>query len=47
MLSLYYHEELNLSEIGEVLDVTESRVSQIRSQAVLRIRSRLQEWFGD
>jgi len=47
VLSLYYDEELNLAEIGEVLEVTESRVSQIRSQAVLRIRSRLQEWFSD
>ncbi|TFH73336.1 RNA polymerase sigma factor FliA [Gammaproteobacteria bacterium LSUCC0112] len=44
VLSLYYDEELNLKEIGEVLGVSESRVSQIHSQAALRLRSRLQEW---
>jgi RNA polymerase sigma factor for flagellar operon FliA len=44
VLSLYYDEELNLKEIGEVLGVSESRVSQIHSQAALRLRSRLQDW---
>ena len=44
VLSLYYAEELNLKEIGEVLGVTESRVSQIHSQAAARLRVRLQEW---
>lgn len=44
VISLYYDEELNLREIGEVLNVSESRVSQICSQAVLRLRSRLSEW---
>ncbi|HBN16377.1 RNA polymerase sigma factor FliA [Pseudohongiella sp. SYSU M77423] len=44
VLALYYDEELNLKEIGEVLGVSESRVSQIHSQAALRLRSRLQEW---
>lgn len=44
VLSLYYEEELNLKEIGAVLGVSESRVSQIHSQAALRLRSRLQEW---
>lgn len=44
VLSLYYDEELNLREIGEVLGVTESRVCQIHSQALLRLRSRLTEW---
>jgi len=43
VLSLYYDEELNLREIGEVLGVSESRVSQIHSQATHRLRSRLQE----
>jgi RNA polymerase sigma factor for flagellar operon FliA len=38
VLSLYYYEELNLKEIAEVLHVTESRVSQIRSQAIRRLR---------
>jgi RNA polymerase sigma factor for flagellar operon FliA len=46
VLSLYYHQELNLKEIGTVLDVTESRVSQIHSQALLRLRARLQEEAG-
>ncbi len=44
VLSLYYDEELNLKEIGQVLGVSESRVSQIHSQAALRLRSRLKEW---
>ncbi|SER07377.1 RNA polymerase, sigma 28 subunit, SigD/FliA/WhiG [Amphritea atlantica] len=44
VLSLYYDEELNLKEIGKVLGVSESRVSQIHSQAALRLRSRLKEW---
>jgi RNA polymerase sigma factor for flagellar operon FliA len=41
VLSLYYYEELTMREIGAVLEVSESRVSQIHSAAVLRIRSRL------
>jgi RNA polymerase sigma factor for flagellar operon FliA len=45
VLSLYYDDELNLREIGEVLEVSESRVCQIHSQAVVRIRARLDEWF--
>jgi RNA polymerase sigma factor for flagellar operon FliA len=45
ILSLYYDEELNLREIGEVLNVSESRVSQIHSQAMLRLRSRLKDWL--
>ncbi len=45
VLSLYYDDELNLREIGQVLEVTESRVCQIHGQAVLRIRARLHEWF--
>lgn len=44
VISLYYDEELNLKEIGEVLGVSESRVSQIHSQAAQRLRSRLQDW---
>ncbi|WP_449280253.1 RNA polymerase sigma factor FliA [Legionella dresdenensis] len=43
VLSLYYEQDLNLKEIGEVLGVSESRVSQIHTQATLRIKSRLQE----
>lgn len=45
VISLYYDEELNLKEIGEVLGVSESRVSQIHSQAAQRLRTRLQEWL--
>ncbi|PJD95699.1 MAG: RNA polymerase sigma factor FliA [Legionella sp.] len=41
VLSLYYEQDLNLKEISHVIEVSESRVSQILSQAVLRIRSRL------
>ncbi|TPE54715.1 RNA polymerase sigma factor FliA [Maribrevibacterium harenarium] len=44
VLSLYYNEELNLKEIGAVLGVSESRVSQIHSQAAMRLRSRLAAW---
>lgn len=44
MLSLYYTEGLNLKEIGLVLDVSESRVSQIHGQAVARLRSKLKDW---
>ncbi|MFK7915736.1 MAG: RNA polymerase sigma factor FliA [Pseudomonadales bacterium] len=43
ILNLYYDECLNLKEIGAVLSVSESRVSQIMSQATLRLRSRLAE----
>jgi RNA polymerase sigma factor for flagellar operon FliA len=42
VLSLYYFENLTLAQIGEVLGVTESRVSQIHTKAVLQLRSRLQ-----
>ena len=41
VLSLYYDEGLTLAEIGTVLGVTESRVSQIHTKAVLHLRARL------
>lgn len=44
VLALYYDEELNLKEIGQVIGVSESRVSQIHSQAALRLRSKLAHW---
>ena len=44
VLSLYYEEELNLKEIGLVLSVSESRISQILSQATVRLKSRMHEW---
>lgn len=44
LMALYYDEELNLKEIGAVLGVTESRVSQLHSQAIARLRSKLKDW---
>jgi RNA polymerase sigma factor for flagellar operon FliA len=44
VLSLYYDEALNLKEIGAILDVSESRVSQIHSQAMLRLKAKLRHW---
>ncbi|MBY6186863.1 RNA polymerase sigma factor FliA [Marinobacter hydrocarbonoclasticus] len=44
VLSLYYDEELNLKEIGQVLGVSESRVSQIHSQAMVRLKTKLRVW---
>ena len=41
VVSLYYHEEITMKEIGAVLDITESRVSQIHTKAIARLRSRL------
>jgi RNA polymerase sigma factor for flagellar operon FliA len=41
VIALYYYENLTLREIGEVLGVTESRISQLHTKAVLRLRSRL------
>ncbi|MEN9827308.1 MAG: hypothetical protein RI953_3053 [Pseudomonadota bacterium] len=41
VLSLYYYEDLNLKEIGRILDVTESRVSQLHTQAVQKMRLKL------
>ena len=43
VLSLYYFEELTMKEVGAVLGIGESRVSQIHSLAVVRLRSRLEE----
>jgi RNA polymerase sigma factor for flagellar operon FliA len=45
VISLYYDDELTMREIGEVLNISEARVSQISTQAVLRLRSRLSEWM--
>lgn len=41
VLSLYYYEDLNLREIGQVLDVTESRISQLHTQALIRLKLKL------
>ena len=45
VIALYYDEELNLREIGQVLGVSESRVCQIHGQAALRLRGRLRDWL--
>jgi RNA polymerase sigma factor for flagellar operon FliA len=47
MISLYYYEELTMKEIGEVLGVTESRVSQIHSKAVFRLRNKLKSIIAE
>lgn len=41
VITLYYYEELNLKEIGAVLDLTESRISQLHSQAIIRLRGKM------
>jgi RNA polymerase sigma factor for flagellar operon FliA len=43
VMSLYYLDELNMKEVGEVLHITESRVSQIHSQAIMRLRKKLRK----
>lgn len=47
VLSLYYDDDLNLKEVGAVLGITESRCSQIRTQAIMRLRSAVAEAGGD
>ena len=47
VLSLYYDEELNLREIGQVLGVSESRVCQLHGQALMRLKARMGDWVGD
>ncbi len=46
VMALYYQEELNLREIGSILEVSESRVSQIHSQALIRLRSKMTDWVS-
>lgn len=48
LMGLYYEQELNLKEIGAVMGITESRVSQLHSQAIARMRGilRSQKWTG-
>jgi RNA polymerase sigma factor for flagellar operon FliA len=47
VLSLYYYEELTMQEIGAVLEVTESRISQIRTKAMFHLRAALQHLIQD
>ena len=44
VMAMYYQEDLNLKEIGAVLGVSESRVCQLHSQAILRLRGKMKEW---
>lgn len=44
LMSMYYEQDMNLREIGAVMGVTESRVCQLHSQAVSRLRAKLKSW---
>ena len=46
VITMYYYEELTLKEIGEVMKISESRVSQIHTKAVLKLRGMVREKFG-
>lgn len=46
MMAMYYQEDLNLKEIGAVMGVSESRICQIHTQAVMRLRGKLKAWIG-
>ncbi len=46
LISLYYYDDLNQKEIGEVMGITESRVSQLRSQTIMRLRAKIKEFFS-
>ncbi len=46
VVGLYYEKEMNLREIGTLLGVSESRVSQLLGQAMIRLRARLRDWHG-
>ena len=43
-MGLYYEQEMNFKEIAAVLEVSESRVCQLHSQAVARLRTKLKAW---
>lgn len=47
VMSLYYNEEVNMREIGEILGITEGRVCQLHGQALLRLRARMTDWLSD
>lgn len=47
VISLYYYEELTLKEIGEVLDFTESRICQIHTKAILKLRNKVRYYMKD
>jgi RNA polymerase sigma factor FliA len=45
VLSLYYFEELTMKEVGKVLNLTESRISQLHTQTVMRLRGKLKAYM--
>ncbi|MCK9374718.1 MAG: FliA/WhiG family RNA polymerase sigma factor [Syntrophobacterales bacterium] len=47
LISLYYYEELTMKEIGQIMGYTESRISQLHTQAVYRLRHKLREYSHD
>ena len=47
VVTLYYYEELTMKEIGEVLGYTESRISQLHTKALLRLKGRLRRYFDN
>jgi RNA polymerase sigma factor for flagellar operon FliA len=47
LISLYYYEELTMKEIGQIMGYTESRISQLHTQAMYRLRHRLREYFKE
>ncbi len=46
VITLYYYEELTLKEIAKVLNLSESRISQLHTRAVLRIKGKMKEYFS-
>ena len=44
IMSMYYEQDMNLKEIAAVLDVTESRICQLHSQSIARLRAKLRQW---
>ncbi len=44
VMSLYYDDELNFREIGDILEVTESRICQLHGQALIRIKTKMSDW---
>jgi len=45
VITLYYYEELTMKEIGEVIGYTESRISQLHTKAVIRLRRKVRQYF--
>ncbi len=46
IISLYYYDELTMKETGKVMDYTESRICQIHSKAMMKLRTKLRRYFG-